>query len=271
VPADVGLGALGDVAPHAVPRVDVRASSIGAAHGVVVARSRIWLAEDDGMPRHQLVESPAVAFPRCREEANTQWDELRMLEAHRLGAVVCHASRVPFGGSAVPGSSMLCDWATMASLGPDGEPNACAARWPALYIGPGFAYTARVVEVPSDWVRGYRGRRLGSRGLEVERSPARADVKRREPVVPIDPERKTEIISEHKRKVDDTGSPEVQIALLTERISQLTEHLKVHKKDYHSRRGLLRMVGKRRRLLRYLEHADIERYRALVARLGLRR
>lgn len=89
--------------------------------------------------------------------------------------------------------------------------------------------------------------------------------------MPIDPERKTEIISEHKRKVDDTGSPEVQIALLTERISQLTEHLKVHKKDYHSRRGLLRMVGKRRRLLRYLEHADIERYRALVARLGLRR
>lgn len=69
----------------------------------------------------------------------------------------------------------------------------------------------------------------------------------------------------------DTGSPEVQVALLTERINHLTEHLKVHKKDHHSRRGLLMMVGKRRRLLRYLEDQDVERYRSLIAELGLRR
>ena len=69
----------------------------------------------------------------------------------------------------------------------------------------------------------------------------------------------------------DTGSPEVQVALLTERINHLTDHLKVHKKDHHSRRGLLMMVGKRRRLLRYLEDIDVERYRSLIATLGLRR
>jgi small subunit ribosomal protein S15 len=69
----------------------------------------------------------------------------------------------------------------------------------------------------------------------------------------------------------DTGSPEVQVALLTDRINHLTEHLKVHKKDHHSRRGLLMMVGKRRRLLRYLENQDVERYRSLIAELGLRR
>jgi small subunit ribosomal protein S15 len=89
--------------------------------------------------------------------------------------------------------------------------------------------------------------------------------------VPIESERKGEIIAEHARRVDDTGSPEVQIALLTERIAQLTEHLRIHRRDYHSRRGLLCMVGKRRRLLRYLQDKDVERYRAIVARLGLRR
>jgi len=69
----------------------------------------------------------------------------------------------------------------------------------------------------------------------------------------------------------DTGSPEVQIALLSDRITHLTDHLKVHKKDHHSRRGLLMMVGKRRRLLRYLHDQDVERYRSLIAKLGLRR
>ena len=69
----------------------------------------------------------------------------------------------------------------------------------------------------------------------------------------------------------DTGSPEVQVALLTERINHLTEHLRVHKKDHHSRRGLLMMVGKRRRLLSYLRNQNVERYRALIAQLGLRR
>ncbi len=79
-----------------------------------------------------------------------------------------------------------------------------------------------------------------------------------------------EIIAEHARNEGDTGSPEVQIALLSRRISELTEHLKTHKKDHHTRRGLLKLVGQRRRLLRYLKNSDIERYRALVAKLGLR-
>ena len=85
------------------------------------------------------------------------------------------------------------------------------------------------------------------------------------------PERKAEIIKEYQLSPTDTGSPEVQIALLTERINHLNEHLKVFKKDHHSRRGLLMMVGKRRGLLDYLTKKDIERYRAIVAKLGLRK
>lgn len=84
-------------------------------------------------------------------------------------------------------------------------------------------------------------------------------------------DKKTEIIGEYKQHDGDTGSPEVQVALLTARINQLTEHLKEHKKDHHSRRGLLMMVGHRRRLLNYLSNKDITRYREVVARLGLRR
>ena len=84
-------------------------------------------------------------------------------------------------------------------------------------------------------------------------------------------ERKQEVINTHKREEKDTGSPEVQIALLTERINELTEHLKIHKKDNHSRRGLLKMVGKRRNLLNYLAKKDINRYRAIVEKLGLRK
>ena len=84
-------------------------------------------------------------------------------------------------------------------------------------------------------------------------------------------EEKDGIIAENARSEGDTGSPEVQIAVLTRRINELTEHLKLHTKDHHSRRGLLRMVGRRRRLLDYLRREDIERYRALIAKLGLRR
>ena len=83
-------------------------------------------------------------------------------------------------------------------------------------------------------------------------------------------EAKQEIVGKHGRSEEDTGSAEVQIALLTARINELTEHLRTHKKDHHSRRGLLMLVGKRRRLLRYLERSDVERYRTLVADLGLR-
>ena len=82
---------------------------------------------------------------------------------------------------------------------------------------------------------------------------------------------KSTTITEYKLHDTDTGSPEVQIALLTERINHLTEHLKFHKKDHHSRRGLLMLVGHRRRLLNYVRDNDVERYRALIARLGLRR
>ena len=79
------------------------------------------------------------------------------------------------------------------------------------------------------------------------------------------------IIAEHRLHDSDTGSPEVQIALLTQRIEHLTEHLKVHKKDFHSRRGLLMLVGRRRRLLDYVAKNDVERYRAIIAKHGLRR
>jgi small subunit ribosomal protein S15 len=82
---------------------------------------------------------------------------------------------------------------------------------------------------------------------------------------------KAATIEQHRLHETDTGSPEVQVAILTERINHLTEHLKVHKKDHHSRRGLLMLVGRRRRLLDYLRHNDVERYRALIAELGLRR
>ena len=84
-------------------------------------------------------------------------------------------------------------------------------------------------------------------------------------------EQKTAVIEANRTHPTDTGSPEVQIAILTERIAQLTEHLKVHKKDNHSRRGLLKMVGKRRALLDYLARKDIERYRAIITKLGIRK
>jgi small subunit ribosomal protein S15 len=82
---------------------------------------------------------------------------------------------------------------------------------------------------------------------------------------------KAATIQEHRRGESDTGSPEVQIALLTDRIRHLTEHMRVHKKDFHSQRGLLMLVGRRRRLLDYLRRTDVERYRALIAKLGIRR
>ncbi|MCI1954867.1 MAG: 30S ribosomal protein S15 [Oscillospiraceae bacterium] len=84
-------------------------------------------------------------------------------------------------------------------------------------------------------------------------------------------EEKTAIIKEYARHEGDTGSPEVQIAVLTSRINALTEHLKAHKKDHHSRRGLLKMVGQRRSLLNYLQNNDIERYRAIIEKLGIRK
>jgi len=89
--------------------------------------------------------------------------------------------------------------------------------------------------------------------------------------VALTAEQKKEILAQYGLHETDTGSPEAQIALLTKRINDLTEHLKVHKHDHHSRRGLLLLVGRRRRLLQYLSRKDIERYRALIQRLGLRR
>ena len=82
---------------------------------------------------------------------------------------------------------------------------------------------------------------------------------------------KSSTLAAHRHHETDTGSPEVQVALLTDRIEDLTEHLKTHEKDHHSRRGLLKLVGRRRRLLNYLDNNDVERYRALIAKLGLRR
>lgn len=82
---------------------------------------------------------------------------------------------------------------------------------------------------------------------------------------------KGQVIADHRRHDSDTGSPQVQVAILTERINELTEHLKVHKKDHHSRRGLLKLVGRRRRLLSYLQRVDLDGYRELTKKLGLRR
>lgn len=87
----------------------------------------------------------------------------------------------------------------------------------------------------------------------------------------VSPERKSQIIAEYATHEGDTGSPEVQIAVLSERIANLTEHFKTHTHDHHSRRGLYLLIGKRRRLLDYLMNEDIERYRALIAKLGIRR
>ena len=87
----------------------------------------------------------------------------------------------------------------------------------------------------------------------------------------MDRKHKQEIIGKYRKHGKDTGSPEVQAALLTAKISELSEHFKVHKKDHHSRRGLLKMVGQRRRLLEYLKHKDIDRYRKLIEELGLRK
>ena len=84
-------------------------------------------------------------------------------------------------------------------------------------------------------------------------------------------DRKTEVIDSYKTHDSDTGSPEVQVAILTERITYLTDHFKIHKKDHHSRRGLMKLVGQRRRLLDYLKDKDITRYRELIQRLGIRR
>ena len=87
----------------------------------------------------------------------------------------------------------------------------------------------------------------------------------------ITPERKKEVIAEYATKPGDTGSPEVQVAILSERISNLTEHFKTHAKDNHSRRGMIKMVSERRSLLDYVKSKDVKRYEALIARLGLRR
>jgi small subunit ribosomal protein S15 len=89
--------------------------------------------------------------------------------------------------------------------------------------------------------------------------------------VVLTPERKAELIKDYGKTETDTGSPEVQVALLTARIEYLTDHFKGHQKDYHSRTGLLKLVGKRRQLLNYLKNKDIQRYRDLIARLGLRK
>ncbi len=89
--------------------------------------------------------------------------------------------------------------------------------------------------------------------------------------MPLEKERKSEVIGKFRTHDTDTGSPEVQVAILTERITYLTDHFKTHKKDHHSRRGLLKLVGQRRRLLDYLKEKDINRYRTIIQDLGLRR
>jgi len=107
--------------------------------------------------------------------------------------------------------------------------------------------------------------------LATFRRMARQKANEERKIIMITKEMKQQIIKDYQLKEGDTGSPEVQIAILTYRINDLNEHLKIHKKDHHSRRGLLKMVGQRRNMLAYLKENDLERYRTLIARLGLRK
>ena len=110
--------------------------------------------------------------------------------------------------------------------------------------------------------------------MHLGRAWAEAEIRRPDNLtvrMALPTEQKSQVITDYRRAENDTGSPEVQIAILSTRIQELTEHLKTHKKDHASRRGLLQMVGRRRRLLDYLKNEDIERYRELIKRLGLRR
>ena len=107
--------------------------------------------------------------------------------------------------------------------------------------------------------------------LATFRRIARQKANEERKIIMITKEMKQQIIKDYQLKEGDTGSPEVQIAILTYRINDLNEHLKIHKKDHHSRRGLLKMVGQRRNMLAYLKENDLERYRTLIARLGLRK
>jgi small subunit ribosomal protein S15 len=109
-----------------------------------------------------------------------------------------------------------------------------------------------------------------STSVEKRDNDHRPSIRKENDVVLV-PERKKEIIEEYKTHPTDTGSPEVQIAILSERITYLTEHFKTHMKDHHSRRGLLKLVGQRRRLLDYLKAKDVERYRTVIQRLGIRK
>src|SRR4051794_3360779 len=122
-------------------------------------------------------------------------------------------------------------------------------------------------------VVGYGGCRSNGRGLREPQHPAEgaAQQEERGSLMALSAEAKKAIIDEYATKPGDTGSPEVQVAMLTQRIKDLTEHLKSHKHDHHSRRGLLLLVGQRRRLLGYLQNVEIARYRSLIERLGLRR
>jgi small subunit ribosomal protein S15 len=114
-------------------------------------------------------------------------------------------------------------------------------------------------------------RHAGAGWLPIPAGGHPQEIERQGSNVPLTTTVKKEIIAGHATSEGDTGSPEVQVALLTRRIKDLTEHLKVHKHDHHSRRGLLLLVGRRRRLLQYLQRTEIARYRALIEKLGLRR
>jgi small subunit ribosomal protein S15 len=114
-------------------------------------------------------------------------------------------------------------------------------------------------------------RRLGLATISRERSCHRSQKIKGGYKAVLDADRRAEIMAQYKLHETDTGSPEVQVALLSAKIGYLTEHFKLHKKDHHSRRGLLKLVGQRRRLLDYLKNKDLERYRSVIARLGLRK
>ena len=141
-------------------------------------------------------------------------------------------------------------------------------------VFPTFSYRCMVYKPAYTWYnkkRGFLNRPLGWSILQRPTEQTAIEAKQQMEGNTMDKQLKAQIMQDYARQEGDTGSPEVQVALLTSRINHLNEHLKTHKKDHHSRRGLLLMVGQRRGLLDYLNKTDIERYRTLIARLNLRK
>ncbi|MBM3663873.1 MAG: 30S ribosomal protein S15 [Actinobacteria bacterium] len=202
-------------------------------------------------------------------------DRRRLLRAGCVDPRPRSLRRPPPGRRAAPTSALPLDRRTPRHLSATTSRRSCAATCvgaqrsaAATLTAPAWPDGSRSSPVPSSGSGRFRGPGPIPDRPAAPAAPQELHVTNRQPTN-LPP--KSDTIAKHRQHDSDTGSPEVQIALLTDRINHLTEHLKVHKKDHHSRRGLLMLVGKRRRFLDYLSANDVERYRALIAELGLRR